>query len=189
MRSSSTTSGPLVVRASTEIAAPPAEVFRHHVDPELVVKWMPTLVNASGYGELVAGATATALYRVNGREIKGSSRILDVHPPRLIVTEETIRGRPLTQRVDVTEKRGGSRVDVEVTYPPPGLATRLFFGRKAGEIGELQLARTLDRMRVLVETPGQPLPPVERLRIPARAKLVWAGLGGIAGALILWLLR
>lgn len=183
------TGDPLVIRTSREIAAPPSEIFRHLTDAELVLRWASTLVSTSGYGEVVMGATADTVHRINGSEMKGVVRILDVHPPRFLVTEEVVRERPMTQRVEIVETPGGSRVDVEARYPAPGLVTRAFFGDALGGMMQFQAERSLDRLRAVIENPDRPLEPAERVPLPTRVKLVWLGIGSVIVFVILWLLR
>jgi uncharacterized protein YndB with AHSA1/START domain len=85
-----------LVRITREFDAPPAQVFRAHTDPELIVKWLgpKDVVMEVDHWDCRDGGSYRYLHRRDGEEYGFRGCFHEVRPSELIVQTFTFEGFP-----------------------------------------------------------------------------------------------
>lgn len=172
-------------RAEIDVAAPAKEVFRHFVDRDLSLRWVPNLVEIRRDGELAVGTRSTSVFRVSRfRTMLRHGVILEMEPPRLLVTEITGPGSTaVVQRVEILETGPATaRVRIEVRRVRVSSWARLVLGDGPRE-WERGLELSLERLKTAAEAPDTRPPDLPYMPAPSR---VFAAL--VLLSVVVWIL-
>lgn len=172
-----------VVTASVDIEAPPETVFEHFSDSTLAKRWIPGLIDVD---ELTPGtrigSSSRLTYRLNGRTIESTERIIAIDSPNLVSSEVTTGGVQSIQSIRLEgQGRGVTRVQIESEITRvSGVEGALVKLVSVDQGSVLTLAVT--RLKAVVEDPAVKLPTIER--VPVKWSLaVLAVFSGICLAL------
>jgi carbon monoxide dehydrogenase subunit G len=142
------------VERTTQIAAPPEDVYRLVMDPHRLDEWVSihdSLPNAPD-GELVEGSELTQRLRLARRRFTVRWKVTAGDPPERVVWEG--RG-PLRTHAratyEIAAHDGGSRFYYANEFTLPGGPAGRLAGRGVRRTAEREMDRSLDRLKRLVE--------------------------------------
>jgi len=143
------------VRDTFHIDAPPDRVWALGTDPSRYAEWQAGLVEVrdiSGPLDQV-GSKYTAVYKVMGRRLEGTSEVTKVEPGRLIEERGSIiGGGPASTTIRIEPAADGTDMTVELDYDLPGgmigdIADKLFMERAI----ERQIRHSNENLKALAE--------------------------------------
>jgi uncharacterized protein YndB with AHSA1/START domain len=138
------------------IARPPAQVYRHLVDEELLRKWTRLVeIERTTKGELGPGSRMRLVSEARGQRTTMDAQVTGAEKNRLLVLAvRTVAGSPVgfSQRVEyrLEERSGDTRLAVTSDTRYEGAVARLL-EPLITRAAQGQLEATLDRLRLQVE--------------------------------------
>lgn len=155
-----------VVTAHIDIEARPERIFEHFSDPALAKRWVPGLIDVTVLTPDVGiGSSSRATYRLNGRTVQSTERIIAIDPPNLVSSEVTTGGVQSTQSIRLEQRGEGTtraEIETEVTRVS-GIEGALM--KLVRVDADKQLMLSLTRLKTVVEDPTVTLPAVERVPV------------------------
>jgi carbon monoxide dehydrogenase subunit G len=145
------------IETSVEIDRPPEEVYRLVMDPSRLHEWVSIHhdVLEAPSGGLKQGSTMTQSLKVAGQRFKVRWRVVEDDSPRRVVWEGN---GPVWTRArvvyDFDERDGGTRFSYANEYELPGGAAGRMAGRYVGRAAQREMARSLERLKGVVEAGG-----------------------------------
>lgn len=139
-----------LVRITREFAAPPAEVFRAHVDPDLVVRWLGPSRHEMvvDHWDCRSGGSYRYVHRSDGNEYGFNGCFHLVRPSELIIQTFTFEGMPddvALERLTLVDL-GDGRTRLEATSLVDSFAGRDAFLASGMEEGVQEGYQRLDAL-------------------------------------------
>lgn len=139
-----------LVRITREFDAPPAKVFRAHVDPELVARWMgpDSTTNRIDRWECRTGGSYRYVAVQDGEEYGFYGSFHEVRPDELIVQTFTFEGMPDGVALEKLqfEDLGNGRTRLTCTSLVDSFEGRDGFVASGMEVGVVEGYNRLDRI-------------------------------------------
>lgn len=175
-------------KASIQIRESPDAIWPYLVDPILVTHWVPGLISTQVVeGDITeAGSVLRSAYRINGKEFDSETLIVEVRSPRVVVTQETMKGATMVQRVELTEQGDGVTL-VELNLGPIELsASRRLAIALMPTLLRSQGKTALERLKAAVEDPNRKLERADKIPMRPQVPLyVASAVFGVVGWYIL----
>jgi carbon monoxide dehydrogenase subunit G len=142
------------VERTTEIGAPPEEVYEVVMDPRRLEEWVTIHhhLEEAPEGELKEGSELTQCLKLAGRKFNVRWRVVEDDCPRRVVWEGKGPMRSKARVVYELEPNGNAtRFSYTNQYDLPGGALGRLAGRSVSKITARETDATLERLKQLIE--------------------------------------